>query len=90
MCIAALLININSSLFYNRVHNETPDVNGQYCFCFVFLLIVPENMSLSAGASENHCFTCHTNPRKLIQITREIAEANKGRPAKSSEIAGEG
>jgi hypothetical protein len=47
-------------------------------------------MSLSVGASENHCFTCHTNPRKLIQITREIAKANKGKPAKSSKIEGEG
>jgi hypothetical protein len=26
----------------------------------------------------------------LIQITREIAEANKGRPAKSSKSEGEG
>jgi hypothetical protein len=40
--------------------------------------------------SENHCFTCHTNPRKLIQITREIAEARKGEPAKSAAIEGEG
>ena len=55
-----------------------------------FLLIVPENISVSIGASENHCFTCHTNPRKLIQITRDIAKANKAKPAKSSEIAGEG
>ena len=59
------------------------------CVLF-FLLLVPENMSLSVGASENHCFTCHTNPRKLIQITREIAKANKGKPAKSSKIEGEG
>jgi hypothetical protein len=59
-------------------------------FALFFLLVVPDNMSLSVGASENHCFTCHTNPRKLIQITREIAKTNKGKPAKSSEIAGEG
>jgi hypothetical protein len=59
-------------------------------FALFFLLIIPENMSLSVGASENHCFTCHTNPRKLIQITREIAKANKDKPAKSSKIAGEG
>ena len=59
-------------------------------FALFFLLVVPDNMSLSVGASENHCFTCHTNPRKLIQITREIAKANKGKPAKSSKIEGEG
>jgi len=43
-----------------------------------------------ATTSENHCFTCHTNPRKLIQITREIAKARKGEAAKSAAIEGEG
>lgn len=43
-----------------------------------------------ATTGENHCFTCHTNPRKLIQITREIAQARKGEPAKSAAIEGEG
>lgn len=43
-----------------------------------------------ATTSENHCFTCHTNPRKLIQITREIAQSRKGEPAKSAAIEGEG
>ena len=43
-----------------------------------------------AKTGENHCFTCHTNPRKLIQITREIAESRKGEPAKSAAIEGEG
>jgi hypothetical protein len=55
-----------------------------------FSIIVSANLSVSAAASENHCFTCHTNPRKLIQITREIAKANKGKPAKSSKTEGEG
>ncbi|MEA3279504.1 MAG: hypothetical protein U9Q38_02740 [Thermodesulfobacteriota bacterium] len=32
-----------------------------------------------SAEKENYCFTCHTNARKLIQITREIAEANKGK-----------
>ncbi|MGD2099994.1 MAG: hypothetical protein PVG35_20660 [Desulfobacterales bacterium] len=59
-------------------------------FALFFLLVVPGNMSLSVGASENHCFTCHTNPRKLIQITREIAQAQKDKPGKSSKIEGEG
>ena len=43
----------------------------------------------SAG-KENHCFTCHTNARKLIKITREIAKANEGKPGTSSESKGEG
>ena len=53
-------------------------------------IIAAANLSVFAAASENHCFTCHTNPRKLIQITREIAKANKGKPAKSSKTEGEG
>lgn len=43
-----------------------------------------------ATTGENHCFTCHTNPRKLIQITREIAKTRKGEPVKSAAIEGEG
>jgi len=39
---------------------------------------------------ENYCFTCHTSARKLIQITREIAEANKGKPGASTEAEGGG
>jgi hypothetical protein len=59
-------------------------------FALLFSIIVSANLSVSAAAAENHCFTCHTNPRKLIQITREIAKANKGKPAKSSKTEGEG
>lgn len=59
-------------------------------FALLFSIVVSRNLSVSAAASENHCFTCHTNPRKLIQITREIAKANKGKPAKSSKTEGEG
>ena len=40
--------------------------------------------------SENHCFTCHTNARKLIKITREIAKTNKDQPGSSVETEGEG
>ncbi len=39
---------------------------------------------------ENYCFTCHTSARKLIQITREIAEAKKGKPGASTEAEGGG
>jgi hypothetical protein len=40
--------------------------------------------------TENHCFTCHTNARKLIKITREIAKENKAEPGVSVETKGEG
>jgi hypothetical protein len=40
--------------------------------------------------TENHCFTCHTNPRKLSQITREIARNTQGKPGGSVETTGEG
>ena len=39
---------------------------------------------------ENHCFTCHTNPRKLIEITRQIAKSQKAEPSASAETEGEG
>ncbi len=39
---------------------------------------------------ENYCFTCHTNARKLIKITREIAKADKDKPGGSAETEGEG
>lgn len=39
---------------------------------------------------ENYCFTCHTSARKLIQITREIAEANKGKSKTGAKSEGEG
>ncbi len=55
----------------------------------VFLVYQGRTVS-SAEEGENHCFSCHTNPRKLIQITREIAKAQEGKATKSSETSGEG
>ena len=43
-----------------------------------------------SAEKENYCFTCHTSARKLIQITREIAKADKGKPGGSTETEGEG
>jgi len=43
-----------------------------------------------SAEQENHCFTCHTNAQKLIQITREIAKADKSKPGASAETEGEG
>ncbi len=43
-----------------------------------------------SAEKENYCFTCHISARKLIQITRQIAEANKGKPGASTEAEGGG
>lgn len=40
--------------------------------------------------TENYCFSCHTNARKLIEITRQIARVNKDAPGRSAETKGEG
>ena len=61
--------------------------------CILALIVslcFPGDSRSQATTGENHCFTCHTNPRKLIQITREIAQARKGEPGKSAAIEGEG
>jgi hypothetical protein len=65
------------------------------CIAFTILTLIvslyfPGDSRSQGTTSENHCFTCHTNPRKLIQITREIAKARKGEPVKSAAIEGEG
>jgi hypothetical protein len=55
--------------------------------CMVFFARDP---AVRSAQKENHCFTCHTNPRKLIAITREIAKTNKDKPGGSPETKGEG
>ncbi|MGD8367680.1 MAG: hypothetical protein PVG78_08560 [Desulfobacterales bacterium] len=55
--------------------------------CLLFLMATPGKLS---AQQENHCFTCHTNPRKLIEITREIAMADQEKPGASVETEGEG
>lgn len=55
--------------------------------CILFLAGTPPILS---AQQENHCFSCHTNPRKLIQITREIARANQDKPGASIQTEGEG
>ncbi|RLB80639.1 MAG: hypothetical protein DRH17_11420 [Deltaproteobacteria bacterium] len=56
----------------------------------VFLLVLPARHAAWSAQEENHCFTCHTNARKLIQITREIAKARGDKPGASAETEGEG
>jgi len=55
--------------------------------CLMFLLQPP---IVRSAEDENHCFTCHTNPRKLIEITRKIAKLNTKKPGASKETKGEG
>jgi hypothetical protein len=43
-----------------------------------------------APPRRSQCFSCHTNPGKLIKITRELAKDPDYRPSKSALIKGEG
>ncbi|MDY0221933.1 MAG: hypothetical protein RBR67_12420 [Desulfobacterium sp.] len=45
---------------------------------------------VQASNTENQCFSCHTNARELIKITREISKSNKDKPGGSAETKGEG
>ena len=56
----------------------------------VSILLFYGSPVVRSAQQENHCFTCHSNPRKLIEITREIAKADKGKPGASVETKGEG
>lgn len=56
----------------------------------VSLLLSFSSQKAWSAEKENYCFTCHTSARKLIQITREIAKADKGKPGGSTETEGEG
>lgn len=56
----------------------------------VCLLFFSHPIVVQAAGGENHCFSCHTNPRKLIQITREISKLATNKPGASKETKGEG
>ena len=58
--------------------------------CAFSLLLFYGSPVVRSDEKENHCFTCHTNARKLIQITREIAKTDKDKPGASAETKGEG
>ena len=63
------------------------------CLGLVFavsLLLLYSSPGARSAEKENYCFTCHTNARKLIKITREISKVNKGKPGASAETKGEG
>jgi nitrate/TMAO reductase-like tetraheme cytochrome c subunit len=59
-------------------------------FFVVLLVFFGSSSTARLAEKENHCFTCHTNAKKLIQITREITKADKGKPGASAETEGEG
>jgi pyridoxal biosynthesis lyase PdxS len=48
------------------------------------------NQPVQAAESESQCVICHTSPKKLIKITREIAKSNEGKSATESKSKGEG
>lgn len=56
----------------------------------VCLLLLSGRPAVQSAENENHCFTCHTNPRKLIEITREISRLDTQKPGASKETKGEG
>ncbi|MBI9082291.1 MAG: hypothetical protein JEZ11_01755 [Desulfobacterales bacterium] len=66
------------------------------CFTLLILaagigiLLLQISTPAFCAEKENHCFTCHTNARKLIEITRKIAVDNKDKPGASIETVGEG
>jgi hypothetical protein len=62
---------------------------GLVCVLGVSLLLFQGHGMAWSADKENHCFTCHTSARKLIQITREIAETKKAAPS-TTESEGEG
>jgi len=47
------------------------------------------NQNAWSADTQNYCFTCHTDAKTLIKITREIAATNKGKTA-AAESEGEG
>ncbi len=59
------------------------------CVAVVFsLFLIPLGPLASQAYEDTQCFICHTSAKKLIEITREIAET---RPAvTSAETEGEG
>ena len=63
------------------------------CLGLVFavsLLLLYSSPGARSAEKENYCFSCHTNARRLIKITRNIAKMNKGKPGGSTETEGEG
>ena len=56
----------------------------------LFLLCFSNEREARSADRENHCFTCHTNARKLIEITRELRKDLKDKPGASEETKGEG
>jgi hypothetical protein len=56
----------------------------------VLLLPLSMGKAVNPTKGENHCFTCHTSARTLVEITREIAKSNKSISGSSPENKGEG
>jgi nitrate/TMAO reductase-like tetraheme cytochrome c subunit len=68
-------------------------IKGLVIFAWIlgsFLLSLQSDQEARSADNENYCFTCHTNARKLIEITRELKKEQKGKPGASTETVGEG
>ena len=56
----------------------------------ISLIQVRHHSTAHSAQKENHCFTCHTDARKLIKITREIEETRAAEPEAEIKTEGEG
>ncbi len=56
----------------------------------IYLSVIGLIQIANTAHAEDYCFTCHTNPRKLIEITRELAKSNLNKLGASVETRGEG
>ena len=65
-------------------------VTGMGIVSAFFMVCLYGSQPSWSAENENHCFSCHTNARKLIEITRQIAKVNKSAPGGSAETKGEG
>ncbi len=68
-------------------------IKGVVIFLWILgssVLLLQNGREAHSADKENYCFTCHTNARKLIEITRELKKEQKGKPGASTETVGEG
>jgi len=57
-------------------------------FVAIFIFVL-SNSATFVSAEESSCVSCHTNLKKLVEITRDI-EASKPKVEKPTESKGEG
>jgi hypothetical protein len=70
--------------------NRMKEIAITACVLVLAFFLLQNSREARSADQENHCFSCHTNARKLIEITREIKKSQKGKPGASAETKGEG